>query len=283
MSTKGKTGAGNVLELRILPAPEAPKKMPKSTEDLSAIIESARGRIQEQYANKPETAAADRAAALSAEIMEDLGIGGLRSPIIEALVNAVIELTGRNIALRESNSALAEESRTDPLTGLLNRRGFQEQMGRHVALDRRRDLHDREAQKRHPYVVIAVDIEHFKRTNDTHGHLAADEVLKQVAGTMKANVRSTDLVVRLGGEEFALVLLDTDIGNAKNIAEKVRQAVEEKTKLEGAKIPTTISLGIAGYNGTDLDTVLERADKAMYESKDAGRNRVTIAPESVPV
>ncbi|MEK7544511.1 MAG: GGDEF domain-containing protein [Patescibacteria group bacterium] len=278
MSTTGNQfETGKVGNLHILPVMRVLTEDPKDKRALLKIIEKARGRVKEVGPGIPEATKRDRAATLKAEIMEDLGIEGLESPLIEELIDTIIHLTGENAALREKNESLKQESRTDPLTGILNRRAFQEQMQRHVALDKRRDRDNPEAQRSHAYVMVAVDIDHFKKINDTHGHLAADEVLKQVAEIMRANVRSTDIAARLGGEEFVLVLLDTDIENARTVAEKVRKAVEEKTQSEGIKIPTTISLGIAGSDGTDLDTVLGRADRAMYGSKNNGRNQVTVA------
>ena len=127
---------------------------------------------------------------------------------------------------------------------------------------------------------MILDIDHFKSVNDTYGHDAGDEVLKVFARRIKRVLRSADLVCRLGGEEFVVVMPETPLAVAERIAERVRSAVErERFPIDPTRaIPVTTSIGLA-ERGADAnaDALLRRADKALYASKSAGRNRVTAA------
>jgi len=130
--------------------------------------------------------------------------------------------------------------------------------------------------------VVLVDIDHFKRVNDTCGHLAGDECLRLVAAALRQTAaRSTDLVARYGGEEFALVLPGTDAAHAVEMADRVRQAVENIDFIyRGQRVPISVSLGVVA-KVTSLDQpvseFLAEADAALYRAKDAGRNRVMLA------
>ena len=147
---------------------------------------------------------------------------------------------------------------TDGLTGLLNRRTFNSELEKRV----------REAQRyRRPLSLLLLDIDHFKKVNDTHGHPAGDAVLRGVAQVAAKQARETDIVARYGGEEMALILPETDAEGAARIAERIRQAVAA-SKHEGLQV--TVSIGVA----TGFDDLVEHADKALYRAKQSGRNRV---------
>ena len=128
-----------------------------------------------------------------------------------------------------------------------------------------------------------IDIDFFKKVNDTYGHASGDEVLRTAASVIKAQLRESDIPARYGGEEFAVLLPFTKLEEAKMVAERLRKAVENK-KIDISKINTespqknisvTISLGVAEYNNGDSeDILLQNADKALYKAKESGRNRV---------
>jgi diguanylate cyclase (GGDEF) domain len=129
--------------------------------------------------------------------------------------------------------------------------------------------------------VMMIDIDFFKRFNDEYGHSCGDHVLKRVAREIQANVRSMDLASRYGGEEFCVLLPETDLERARAVAERVRVGIESAvTEYEGRSLSVTASLGVAEYDrrrDASAKALLDRADRAMYDSKQAGRNRVTLA------
>jgi two-component system cell cycle response regulator len=161
---------------------------------------------------------------------------------------------------------------TDGLTGLTNRRSLNAQLTARV----------REAQRyRRPLSLLLVDIDHFKKVNDTHGHPAGDAVLRGVAAVARAQARETDLVARYGGEEMALVLPETDAAGASAIAERLRAAVETTAHAtEHGTLRVTISVGVATWpgGGQTPDELLTTADRALYRAKQTGRNRVESGP-----
>ena len=126
--------------------------------------------------------------------------------------------------------------------------------------------------------MLIADLDHFKKVNDTYGHLAGDETLRRVASLITETVRDIDIACRYGGEELAVLLPMTDLKGALNVAERIRQKVENLTiKFEKQRIQITISIGVATYQGESAEEFFERADKAAYCSKTRGRNRVTAA------
>jgi diguanylate cyclase (GGDEF)-like protein len=167
---------------------------------------------------------------------------------------------------------LYESATRDPLTHAVNRRGFEEALAKEYAFSRR---HGR------PLSVVAVDVDHFKRVNDTHGHAAGDFVLKRIADVIARSIRCEDLFARIGGEEFVLLLRDIPTEAAVQCAERLRAAVERTAiEREGVRIPTTVSLGVATYDAGSYASpkvLVEAADAALYEAKAAGRNRVCTA------
>lgn len=175
-------------------------------------------------------------------------------------------------SLRSDLRAAIELAAVDPLTGLNNRRYLET----HLA-----SLLDHAAHTGRALTVMMLDIDHFKSVNDTYGHEAGDEVLKLFARRMKRVVRNADLICRMGGEEFVVVMPDTPLTIAAKIAERIRAAIQSEPfpiDEPGRMIPVTTSIGIA-ERGIDAnaDAMLRRADKALYQSKNAGRNRVTAA------
>ncbi len=157
------------------------------------------------------------------------------------------------------------EARTDSLTGLANRRAFDDELKRRLAEWQRH---------RTPFSLLLLDIDHFKQFNDTHGHLAGDEVLRNVGKVLVKAARQMDLPCRYGGEEFAVILPGTDIPAARIVAERVRKAVEAAVvKFEGKLFSVTCSIGVARIaNHDDAAKLIRHADDALYTSKEAGRN-----------
>jgi diguanylate cyclase (GGDEF)-like protein len=176
--------------------------------------------------------------------------------------------------LEESRLQLAEQATTDPLTQLKNRRAFFEQ-GRHALGHARRYGGD--------LSVIISDIDFFKRINDTFGHHVGDEALVSVANLLTHLTRAEDTVARIGGEEFAILLPNTNRLGAAVLAERVRSHVErEKFLLGGQLVPITLSAGMASY-GVDradsIDQLLNIADQRLYLAKNTGRNRICVNDE----
>ena len=159
---------------------------------------------------------------------------------------------------------------TDDLTGLHNRRFIDDVLVRQVALAHRGN---------YQFSICFFDLDHFKNINDTYGHAAGDEVLKEVARIAMSATRAGDYVARYGGEEFILVLSATDAESAVAVAERVRE-MTEKTNFDslGADLRVTISCGVTPYRAPEtVDDILERADKAMYMAKNGGRNAVVCS------
>lgn len=168
-------------------------------------------------------------------------------------------------------SAHKTAASVDPLTSLLNRRGFSEATSRMI---------EREAKAGRPVTVMIFDIDHFKSVNDRFGHAAGDDVLKVFSDVVVSNLRITDLVGRVGGEEFA-ALLPCTVEEAVVAAERVREAFEASgIAVDDAPLETTVSIGIAGGPAqTELEVLMASADTALYQAKRSGRNRVEVAVE----
>ena len=174
----------------------------------------------------------------------------------------------QNIEFLEHIDAITAMAERDFLTGLNNRRYFFEVGERFYANARRENL---------SLVIAMMDIDHFKAVNDTYGHYAGDQVLKVVSGLLKASFRSSDLVARLGGEEFCALATNMDPGFIIPTMEKFREKVEQTTIAVGdAEIQVTISLGVTFELETSLEAMLNRADGLLYKAKASGRNRIEI-------
>lgn len=171
--------------------------------------------------------------------------------------------------MREFNAQLKLLASQDPLTGLLNARFYYQACDHHIRLAERRKA---------SYSVLFVDLDHFKSINDTYGHAAGDEILKTVSKALKDKVRDSDLVGRIGGEEFSIFLPDTRLPEALQVAEKVRQAIEgAKPSIQGQPLNVTASIGVATnlQNDQSIQSLQQQADAAMYQAKQQGRNRVS--------
>jgi len=178
-------------------------------------------------------------------------------------VGGLFNLAQIRLVLGRVFQQLLAQSHMDALTGVANRRGFM------AALHA---VHQRAQRGGLPYALLMVDIDHFKRINDSHGHAAGDTALRRVAQTLAAHVRSGDTLGRLGGEEFCLLLARCDRAVAEGLAQRVCEAVADGKAL-------TVSVGVALVDavGEDIDQALRRADAALYRAKDAGRNCVRVA------
>ena len=173
--------------------------------------------------------------------------------------------------LRQAHDRVELLARSDELTGINNRRAFLERGGEALAHARR---------YHRPLALVVLDIDHFKAINDTYGHAAGDRVLQIVGREIRRVVRAPDIAGRLGGEEFGIVLPETDRREAVVFAERLRADLAAlQVPYEGATIRFTCSVGIATRGAADgLDTMLKEADAAMYRAKREGRNRVSVAP-----
>lgn len=166
-----------------------------------------------------------------------------------------------------AQKALEEAAMTDPLTGLLNRRSMMAHLQHQVARNHRSG---------EPFTLLIADLDHFKKINDTYGHAAGDHVLIETAKRISAHIRGQDIVARWGGEEFLILLPETDIDGGKIVAEKIRQRIGIMPYLWGGKvIPLTTSIGVAPFiKDRPLDDCIRRADYTLYKAKHLGRNRV---------
>jgi diguanylate cyclase (GGDEF)-like protein len=179
-----------------------------------------------------------------------------------------VSLALANLKLRDT---LRQQSLRDPLTGLYNRRFLEEYL-----------VHERvrATRKNRPLSVIMLDIDHFKRVNDTFGHLVGDDVLREVSMIIQREVRTVDIVARYGGEEFVVVLPETAEEGAVAFAERVRQRIAEHRVAgeEGEEaLSLTVSIGVATFPSSSIETVddlISHADDALYRAKAEGRNKV---------
>ena len=196
---------------------------------------------------------------------DDAGLAALRT----LAPYAALQL--RQMVMQDT---LRERAEKDALTGLPNRGAFNEKFDELVKQYRR---------YRHPLSLILLDVDHFKRVNDTYGHEAGDVVLRQVGQILVSSVRETDFAARIGGEEFAVLLPETDLEHAVDTAERIRHAVEQATfDYQGQSLAVRTSAGVASSPRVLADPagLLTSADGALYASKQDGRNRVTAAPSS---
>ncbi len=200
---------------------------------------------------------------------------GMATNFIEWLA-AVASVCLENVA---NNERLKHIGLTDALTGVHNRRYFEQRLREEV---------DRALRKGSPLSCLLVDLDHFKAVNDRHGHLIGDVVLREVAEQIKDQLRLSDAMARYGGEEFAVLLVQTNAGTARAIAERIRERIETQSfKLsDGTRLNVTLSIGVSTLKeerrGVNVDArardLVARADRALYTAKRGGRNRVVAAP-----
>lgn len=180
------------------------------------------------------------------------------------------ELAKVNITLTEKNQELETLSITDGLTALYNRRHIMEVLTNEVARARRHD---------HVFCVMMIDVDHFKRYNDASGHQAGDALLKKIGVMFKQSLRSNDHAGRYGGDEFIVVLPETESRSAVEVAERLRERVAAETSADTGKVPVSLCIGVAAFpeHGETLEAIVASADSALYEAKRGGRNRVMLA------
>ena len=211
------------------------------------------------------------------ELSPDAALDGMRRGVQDYLVEPVadgevltrVEAASRTKELQQElvaqGARLEALLREDALTGLSNRRAILTQLAGMVSGARRHG---------HPLSIAVCDIDHFKRVNDTHGHKTGDEVLVATAHAMGTHLRQEDQLGRLGGEEFLVLLPDTDADAAMHAAERMRDEVAHAP----APVEVTVSIGTATWEvGETPEAFLQRADEALYAAKEAGRDRVTAA------
>jgi diguanylate cyclase len=205
----------------------------------------------------------DRALQLLGASGRELPAGAPGSPaFLQGLVDALVELSSR-----------------DALTGLANRRAFELALEREI---------DRVARSGEPALLLTLDIDHFKRVNDTYGHTAGDGVIKAVATALLDSVRPMDLVARVGGEEFAIILPNCASAFGETVAERVRRRVEHMPVVVGSGQEISVSVSIGGafapqWVRSTPALWVERADQQLYRAKRQGRNLVQLEPTAVSV
>ena len=160
--------------------------------------------------------------------------------------------------IEQSRAQLEHRSRVDSLTGLMNRRSLLETAD-HLFIQRR--------QTQDRLVVMFADLDKFKHINDTHGHATGDEVLKRFSGILRAAIRSNDIAARMGGDEFVLILSDTDVEQAEGVAQRIQQQVAECAREHALEYSVTIGLGEAPTHGDSLSEILAQVDRALYHAK----------------
>jgi len=193
---------------------------------------------------------------------------------MQARVNVHHRLARTIHELEVSKVALAEQATTDSLTRLKNRRMFYSQSEQNLATCRRHG---------HDMSVLLLDIDHFKKVNDTYGHHSGDEVLVRIAQLLSGIARHGDTVARFGGEEFAVLLPETNRLGAAVMAQRIRAVIEkEEIVVEGRQIPVTVSIGVATLAAEEvesIDQLLNIADRRLYLAKNNGRNRICVSDD----
>ncbi|PMY67166.1 MULTISPECIES: sensor domain-containing diguanylate cyclase [Pseudomonas] len=204
---------------------------------------------------------------------EDSALGDIRRSLylnlLICLAITLIVLTLLNRVVRRFQRKIETQATLDSLTGLPNRRGF-DLLAAQAMLEAQREPK--------PLAALLLDLDHFKRLNDTYGHLAGDQVLSGFARHLASCLRQSDIVCRWGGEEFIVLLKDTDSATALKIAEKIRLLIEQQRyAYEGKNMRLTVSIGVTTLQADDtLHSLLSRADHAMYRAKQTGRNRTCM-------
>jgi diguanylate cyclase (GGDEF)-like protein len=220
---------------------------------------------------------------LTAETGGDIDMQAMDAGALDYLIKGEINPQALERSLRyalklgETLEALRQLATHDALTGLLNRREFDRILA---------EEHERARRFARSYAIVMLDLDHFKRVNDTHGHPAGDLVLKTVAKRIARQLRSVDRFARIGGEEFAIVLTEVDHVTASEVARRIvgMMARQPVVLADGTALPITVSAGSASMptNAAEVAPLVEIADKALYEAKTRGRNRAVAAVELIP-
>jgi len=219
-----------------------------------------------------KVAGGDLSVAIPADPPWEIGrLATMFNTMITYLREAQEELTAVNLALNERNQALETLSSTDVLTGLHNRRHMRDALNAEVA------RHQRNGRS---FSIMMVDVDHFKKYNDTYGHPEGDVLLKKVGEILKSSLRTNDFAARYGGEEFLVLLPDQDEKGALEVGERIRQRIAVETEdAANQRKAVTVSVGVATFPeaGATASVLLGNADAALYKAKNSGRNRVLAA------
>lgn len=232
----------------------------RSTSDYQSALEAASGQLERKTSNREVHAIVGRL------IEETKSVVSYSRRIEEKLSESATVID----TLSQELASARRQATTDSLTGLANRSEFQRIVAAAVAAAQPRGC---------AFAVMMIDIDHFKRVNDTFGHPVGDKVLKLTAATLKSSIKGKDLAARYGGEEFAIYLADATLDQAVGLAESLRQAVSAQSIVNRATGKpcgaVTVSIGVSAHRpGRTLDVLIERADQALYRAKNRGRNRV---------
>lgn len=241
----------------------------RRSDDLAAIVAAAR---------EPLLTALDRVVTFHQQsseralrTLELMQTGSLAVVLITLLIEALLIFRPMVLRIAAFTRALITLATVDPLTQALNRRSFNERAGAELARARRYGR---------PTAMLLIDADRFKAVNDTHGHAAGDAVLQALSTSVAAALRPSDLLGRLGGEEFGVLLAETGIQSAVLVAERIRQAIAAlRVPTTSDPLAFTISIGVAEIDEdeTTIQAAMARADRALYQAKAAGRNRVVAA------
>ena len=250
------------------------QKIEEALTQVMAFVESANqgttryGEALEDFSGQIENASAfdDLKSVVASVMAETKTMLEFNQQLEEQLNHSSREI----LELRSNLATVKKEATTDALTGIPNRKVFDATM---------RQATKTAAEQGQFLTLLMTDIDHFKKFNDTYGHQIGDQVLRLVAKTIQANIRDGDTVARYGGEEFAVILPDTPMRKAMELADKIRIAVAGKRLVNRSKGldlgKVTLSLGVGEYSlGEKVDTLIQRADAALYTAKKTGRNRV---------
>ncbi|MDF2570530.1 MAG: diguanylate cyclase domain protein [Sporomusa sp.] len=211
-------------------------------------------------------------------VMRDMNWMAREIKLREGQLNAAIndldmarkELLDQKAALEVANKRLNEMAMTDPLTGLSNRRHFFDHLEQEICRANRSQM---------PISLFILDIDYFKQVNDRYGHQAGDVVLKAIAHILRGRLRRSDMASRIGGEEFAVLLSDTDLAETMKVAEQIRNSIKEFLfqTCDGESVKVTCSIGVFSGDNPDFtkaELLYKYADKALYHAKNSGRDRV---------
>jgi diguanylate cyclase (GGDEF)-like protein len=193
-----------------------------------------------------------------------------------ALREAMQALSSSRDEVQRKNEELQLLATRDPLTGCLNRRAF---------FDAARPLFNEAKQQHSPMGCLILDIDFFKKVNDTHGHAIGDRVIQEVAKKLQQSARSTDLVCRYGGEEFCVVVAGLAVDDMLRLAERIRLKIEDECgpavrEVDGMRVTVSLGLQMVNPGVAEMKDLIDEADQALYQAKRNGRNRVVLAAET---
>lgn len=193
--------------------------------------------------------------------------------IIRSILSVMVMVIGSSRTLRSTLTELDFHAKQDPLTRLNNRRYFNEFLEKEI---------ERSKRYKHEFCILLMDLDNFKKINDSYGHLCGDDALKNVAKILKNKIRCGDVITRLGGDEFAIVLPETDLKGARFVAEEIKTTIETHEFSKKHDIHITTSIGLINYpiHAVSLGDLLSKVDTALYQAKANGRNTVCIFSES---